>query len=114
MAEVSNQFSIDEDEPMQTEPINLSSDEYTESHSSMSDQFLTVDKDIQYETVSQFVVHPNKPSGRVLVTIQYDDTQIFEPSLAVTASSGSQFTKNIHNVSEATKSCSPQSGPQPH
>ena len=60
MAEVSNQFSIDEDEPMQTEPINLSSDEYTDSHSSMSDQFLTVETSNMRQSANLWSIQTNR------------------------------------------------------
>ena len=47
MAEGSSQYMIDEDEPTQTEPIYLSSDDDTETQNPMSNQERTHDNDEQ-------------------------------------------------------------------
>ena len=56
-------------EPKQTDPIFLSSDEDTTSEYPMSDEYSSEDNNYQVQTVSQFLVHPNDPTGAAQVTI---------------------------------------------
>ena len=63
---------------------------------------LTEDADAQFETLNSFLVHPNEPSDAAQVKMSNYDTNLLEPSLSMTTNSGSQQTKNTHNVSVAT------------
>ena len=48
---------MDDDEPMQTEVIDLLIDEDTTSQNPTSDQDSTEADDAQYQTLNQFVIH---------------------------------------------------------
>ena len=113
MAERTTHSQRDEDEPMQTETVYLSSDEETSSQCSMSDQYLTDDADAQYETMKQLAVYRNETSDTAEITISNHDIDLTEASLSKTTNSRSQPTKNIRNVSVATTSYHTQTGPKP-
>ena len=57
------------DEPMQTEPIYLSSKHDTESEYPMSDRDLADDDDAQNQALNQLLVNPNDPADAAKVTI---------------------------------------------
>ena len=79
----------------------------------MSDQNFTGGDDVQFQTLYQLVVHPNDPSdGAQVGMFSYAANQT-ELSPSATTNSGSQQTKQMHNVSPATTSYYLKSVPHP-
>ena len=58
MADRNTQFLTEDDEPMHTEPTNLSSDEDSLSQCPTSDIYLTDMHGDEYDTMNQFTAHP--------------------------------------------------------
>ena len=63
--------------------------------------------------MNHIVAHPYEPSDAAQVTISTYDTNFTEPSLSMTKNSGSQLTKQKHDVSAATTIYHPQSASYP-
>ena len=95
MAEQHSQFSIDEEEPMQKDPMYLSGDEDSENHYHISDQDLANDHNGCW--LNLILIHPNDPTDVIEVTIPIVDVDI--PPMSHKATTDSQKDKNIHNVS---------------
>ena len=93
------QLVMDEDEPMQAQPIYLSSDEDTETQYLMSGQELTINHD--QEKLNQLVINPNDPTDVAQVRVSTCDVQ--KPTLSPSATTESQLSKNIHNVPQVTE-----------
>ena len=70
----------------------------------MSDQYLTKVDDVQCQTLNLSVAHSKEPSDATEVTILFYDIDSIEPFLSMATKSGSQLTKNKHNVFLATTS----------
>ena len=89
----------DGDEPIQKEPIYLSSDEDTASQYSMSDQELTKDDDVQNKTLNQSVVHPKDPTAAAQFKISNCKVDITNQSSSATTNSVTikqAFTQRIY------------------
>ena len=91
LADRKTQFLIDQDEPMQTDPISLSSDEDTEIQYHMSDRDLINDHAECW--LNQVLTHPNDPRDTVQTTISSDDVEM--PTLSHSATTDPQHDKNI-------------------
>ena len=86
---------------MQTERMYTSNNENTSSQYSMSDHYLTEDVDAHYETLKQFVIQLTQSSSDAeVIILNYDNdaTKLFSFMMTI---SGSQPTRNLHNVSMA-------------
>ena len=95
MAEQHSQFLIDEEKPMQKDPIYLCCDEDFETHYHISNENLTNDHDECW--LSPVLIHPNDPTDIIEVTIPGVDLDILR--LSHSATTNWQQDKNIHNVS---------------
>ena len=56
------QFLMDEDQPMQVEPIYLSGDEHSTSECQMSDQCLQAKADAALQSLKQTAIYPHDPT----------------------------------------------------
>ena len=95
MTEGSSHYMIDEDEPMQLEPMYLSSDDDTETQNPMSNQERTHDNDEQ--NLNQFVIYLKNPTDTVQIAIPNYDVDI--PTLSSSATTESEQSRHKHNVS---------------
>ena len=77
----------------------------------MSDEYLLEDDDAQFKSINQFVIHPENPTGTTQVTIASFDVGMTKPFSSATTNMKLQPNKHPHNVSPATTTYSPQSGP---
>ena len=100
------QFSMDEDEPMQTDPIYLSSKEDTMSKYAMSDDYSAEDNNTQIQTLSQFLEHPNDPTDDAQVTISGYNVEMTHLFSTATINSEPPLSKQTHKVSPASPSYS--------
>ena len=107
MAEQLTQFLIEKNEPMQTEPISLSSNGDTAPEHPISREHSIEDNNTYVQTLSQFVVHPNEPTDDAEVLISSHDVEMTHLSSSTTINSEPPFTKNIQNVLTAPKNHSP-------
>ena len=107
----STQFLIDEGEPMQTEPLYLSSDEDSMSEYPMSEQFFPADDDALFQSLNHFVIHPDDPTDAAQVTISSYDNEMTQLSSSATTNLKLQSNKHTQNVSPATINNFFQSGP---
>ena len=67
---------MNEDKPMQTNPIHFSSDEDTTLKLPLFKENSPEDENTQVQTLSVFVVHPNDPRAAAHVTISRYDVEM--------------------------------------
>ena len=113
MAEQILHFLIDEDQSMQTDPIYLFSDEDTTSKYAIHDEYSLKVNNTQIQTLSQIVVKPIDPRNTAQVKISTYNVERTHLSSSATMNSGPPLSRHAHNVSPASTSYSPQSGPNP-
>ena len=100
-------ITMDEDEPMQTEAIYMSSDDDSTSEYPMSDQCLSGDDEAQFQSINHFVIHPDDTTDEVEVTIFNYDIKITQLCPSATTNLRLQLNKHTHNVSLTTTNYSP-------
>ena len=94
MSDSSRKLMINECEPMQTEPILLSSDEDSTSEHPMCDQCLPAHDDAQFQPLNHFVIHLDDPADAQHVTTSSWDIEMIPLSSSAEAKLKLQSNKH--------------------